>query len=47
LGFRERGGNYKHVHLEIGYIASHTKEYIPMEKMWQEYQIRDWSVPGL
>jgi len=47
LGFREREGNYKYVHSEIDYIAGHEKQYIPMEKMWQEYQIRDLSVPGL
>ena len=47
MSFREREGNYKYVHLEIGYIAGHAKEYISMEKIWQEYQIRDWSVPGL
>jgi len=35
------------VHLEIDYMAGHAKEYIPMEKMWQEYQIRDLSVPRL
>jgi hypothetical protein len=35
------------VHLEIDYIAGHAKEYIPIEKMWQESPIRDLSVPGL
>jgi len=35
------------VHFEIDCIAGHAKEYIPMEKIWQEYQIRDLSVSGL